>query len=170
MRLFKSILTAAALLLPTVNLHAHNHKDKEASSQTESQDIVELAKNAGQFSTLLKAAEQAGLVDTLKKDGPITVFAPTDEAFSKVAKAELDSLLKPENKDKLQALLKYHVVAGNVMTSDLKDGMKVATLEGGKLEVDTEGAVEINDAKVVKADLKAKNGVVHVVDSVLMKK
>ncbi|RYF67126.1 MAG: fasciclin domain-containing protein [Comamonadaceae bacterium] len=131
------------------------------------QDIVDTAVKAGNFKTLVTAVQAAGLVDTLKGPGPFTVFAPTDEAFAKVPKAQLDALLA--DKAKLTKVLTYHVVPGAVMAKDVKPGM-VKTVEGGSLTLATAGGVTVNGAKVVAADVKASNGVIHAVDTVLMPK
>jgi uncharacterized surface protein with fasciclin (FAS1) repeats len=130
-------------------------------------DIVDTAVAAGSFKTLATALGAAGLVDTLKGKGPFTVFAPTDEAFAKIPKADLDALLK--DKTKLTAVLTYHVVAGKVMAADVKAG-KVKTVQGSDLTVTTTGGVQVNGAKVVKADIVADNGVIHVIDTVVMPK
>ncbi|MEM7461083.1 MAG: fasciclin domain-containing protein [Pseudomonadota bacterium] len=131
-------------------------------------DIVDTAKGAGQFNTLLAAATAAGLVDTLKGDGPLTVFAPTDDAFAALPEGTVESLLKPENKDQLVKILTYHVVPGKVMSSDLKDGMMAKTVEGGEVKIDLADGAMVNDAKVVTADIAADNGVIHVIDKVIM--
>ena len=131
-------------------------------------DIVDTAKSAGSFNTLLAAATAAGLVDTLKGDGPLTVFAPTDDAFAALPAGTVESLLKPENKDKLVAVLTYHVVAGKVMSTDLSDGMMAKTVQGGEVKVSLTSGPMINDAKVVGADVAADNGVIHVIDKVLL--
>lgn len=133
-------------------------------------DIVATASAAGQFNTLIAAVKQAGLVDTLKGDGPFTVFAPTDDAFAKLPAGTVDELLKPENKDKLTAILTYHVVPGKIMSTDIAGKeTEVETVEGSDLSVDaTGGTVMVGDAKVVKADVAASNGVIHVIDTVLM--
>lgn len=129
-------------------------------------DIVDTAKSAGNFTTLVKAVQAAGLVDTLKGPGPFTVFAPTDEAFAKVPKAKLDALLK--DKAALTKVLTYHVVPGKVMSSDVKAG-KVKTVEGSPITVSMNGGkVGIDNATVVKADVAADNGVIHAIDSVIM--
>ena len=130
-------------------------------------DIVDTAVAAGSFKTLAAALQAAGLVDTLKGKGPFTVFAPTDEAFAKIPKADLDALLK--DKAKLTAVLTYHVVSGNVMAKDVKAG-KVKTVQGSELTLGTAGGVTVNGAKVVKADIAADNGVIHVIDSVVLPK
>ena len=130
-------------------------------------DIVDTAVKAGSFKTLATALTAAGLVDTLKGPGPFTVFAPTDEAFAKIPKAQLDALLK--DKAKLTAVLTYHVVPGKVMAADVKAG-KVKTVQGSELTVSTKGGVKIDKAKVTKTDIVADNGVIHVIDTVLMPK
>ncbi|MBC8120959.1 MAG: fasciclin domain-containing protein [Gemmatimonadaceae bacterium] len=131
-------------------------------------DIVDTAVQAGQFQTLATALQAAGLVDALKGEGPFTVFAPTDEAFTRLPQGVLDDLLKPENKAALSGVLTYHVVSGKVLSTDLKEG-NVITLDGGAVIVDFEGqGVKINDANVVQADITADNGVIHVIDKVLL--
>ena len=130
-------------------------------------DIVDTAVAAGNFKTLATALQAAGLVDTLKGKGPFTVFAPTDEAFAKIPKADLDALLK--DKAKLSAVLTYHVVAGKVMAKDVKAG-KVKTVQGSELTLGTTGGVTVDAAKVIQADIVADNGVIHVIDSVVLPK
>lgn len=130
-------------------------------------DIVDTAVAAGSFKTLATALTAAGLVDTLKGPGPFTVFAPTDAAFAKIPKAQLDALLK--DKAKLTAVLTYHVVPGKVMAADVKAG-KVKTVQGSELTVSTTGGVMVDKAKVTKTDIVADNGVIHVIDTVLMPK
>lgn len=133
----------------------------------QAKDIVDTAVAAGSFKTLAAALGAAGLVDTLKGKGPFTVFAPTDEAFAKIPKADLDALLK--DKAKLTAVLTYHVVAGKVMAADVKAG-KVKTVQGSDLTVTTAGGVQVDGAKVVKTDIVADNGVIHVIDTVVIPK
>ena len=130
-------------------------------------DIVDTAVAAGNFKTLATALQAAGLVDTLKGPGPFTVFAPTDAAFAKVPKADLDALLK--DKAKLTAVLTYHVVPGKVMAKDVKAG-KVKTVQGSELTITTTGGVMVDKAKVTATDIVADNGVIHVIDTVLMPK
>ena len=130
-------------------------------------DIVDTAAKAGNFKTLVTALQAAGLVDTLKGPGPFTVFAPTDEAFAKVPKAQLDALLK--DKAALSKVLTYHVVAGKVMAKDVKAG-KVKTVQGSEATLATKGGVTIDGAKVVAADVAADNGVIHAIDTVIMPK
>ncbi len=130
--------------------------------------IVEVAAASPQLKTLVAAVKAAGLVDTLSAAGPYTVFAPTDAAFAKLPAGTVDSLLKPENKAKLKAILLYHVVSGSVPSTDLKSG-NVITAGGQPVRVDLSGgSVKINDATVTKADIPASNGVIHVIDTVLI--
>ena len=132
-------------------------------------DIVDTAIKAGSFNTLVAAVQAAELVETLKSKGPFTVFAPTDEAFSKLDKATLESLLKPENKDQLVAILTYHVVAGKVMSTDITGNMEPATVNGSNINITlNNGKVMINDATVISADVDTDNGVIHVIDTVLI--
>lgn len=138
-----------------------------AAFAAQAKDIVDTAVAAGNFKTLATALQAAGLVDTLKGKGPFTVFAPTDEAFAKIPKDQLDALLK--DKAKLTAVLTYHVVPGTVMAKDVKAG-KVKTVQGGELTVATAGGVMVDNAKVVKTDITASNGVIHVIDSVVLPK
>ncbi len=134
-------------------------------------DIVDTAVANGKFTTLVAAVKAAGLVDTLKGAGPFTVFAPSDEAFAKLPKGTVEDLLKPENKAKLAAILTYHVIPGKVMAADIKGKkMGVKTVQGGEVAVDATGDVKINDAKVTAADVVTSNGVIHVIDTVLMPK
>jgi uncharacterized surface protein with fasciclin (FAS1) repeats len=147
----KKLIALSALLAATVGAQAR--------------DIVDTAVSAGQFKTLATALQAAGLVDTLKGPGPFTVFAPTDEAFAKIPKAQLDALLA--DKAKLTAVLTYHVVPGKVMAADVKPG-KIKTVQGKELNVATSGGVMVNQAKVTKTDIAADNGVIHVIDSVVM--
>jgi uncharacterized surface protein with fasciclin (FAS1) repeats len=138
-----------------------------ASVAVQAKDIVDTAVAAGQFKTLATALQAAGLIDTLKGPGPFTVFAPTDAAFAKIPKADLDALLK--DKAKLTAVLTYHVVPGRVMAKDVKAG-SVKTVQGGMLTLGTTGGVTVNNAKVVQADITASNGVIHVIDTVVLPK
>jgi uncharacterized surface protein with fasciclin (FAS1) repeats len=131
-------------------------------------DIVVTAVKAKSFTTLVSAIKAAGLVDALKGEGPFTVFAPTDEAFAKVPKDVLDGLLA--DKEKLAAVLKYHVVAGKVMAADVVKLDSAKTLQGTTVAIDATGGVKVNNAKVIKADIECKNGVIHVIDTVLIPK
>ena len=145
-----------------------------AESATADKNIVVIASNTPTLSTLVTAVKAAALVDTLSSEGPFTVFAPTDDAFAALPAGTLDSLLKPENVDQLKSILTYHVVAGQVMASDLKDGQVITTVQGGTLTVKiSDGKVQLIDAKgnavtVEKADVDASNGVVHVINGVLL--
>jgi uncharacterized surface protein with fasciclin (FAS1) repeats len=136
-------------------------------SAANAKDIVDTAVSAGNFNTLAAALQAADLVDTLKGAGPFTVFAPTDAAFAKIPKADLDALLA--DKAKLTAVLTYHVVPGLVMSKDVKAGM-VKTVQGSSLTVSTMGGVKVDNANVTAVDIVADNGVIHVIDSVLMPK
>jgi uncharacterized surface protein with fasciclin (FAS1) repeats len=165
--MLKRIANVVTLIIATMTFsmlaQANHHGMKK--------DIVDVAVENGSFTTLVAAVKAAGLVDTLKGDGPFTVFAPTDEAFAKLPEGTVEMLLMPENKDKLVAVLTYHVVSGKVMAADVVKIDSANTLQGGMLAVSTSGdTVMINDAKVVAADVKASNGVIHVVDTVLLPK
>jgi uncharacterized surface protein with fasciclin (FAS1) repeats len=177
----RSSLTAAAvafMLLATLGASAIMQtarangadKAKTKAKTAATKNIVETAVGAGSFKTLVKALEAADLVGALKGEGPFTVFAPTDEAFAKLPDGALAELLRPENKDKLRAVLLYHVVPGRVVASDVMklDGREVKTLEGSAFMVKTKGGVMVNDARVVKTDVMTSNGVIHVIDTVIM--
>ncbi len=154
---FAAVSLAAALPAGT------SHPDHKATG-----DIVTVASQAGTFNTLVAAVKAAGLVDTLKGDGPFTVFAPTDEAFQKLPAGTVESLLKPENKARLVAILTYHVVPGRVMAADVKT-MKAPTVNGKELALRVAGGrVTVNGANVVATDVAASNGVVHVIDAVVL--
>ena len=131
-----------------------------------SKDIVDTAIDAGSFTTLVAAVQAAGLVDTLKGEGPFTVFAPTDEAFAALPEGTVEGLLA--DPEALAAILTYHVVAGEVMSGDLVDDMKAATVNGAKITIDLDSGVMVNDATVVAADIAASNGVIHVIDKVIL--
>lgn len=131
-------------------------------------DIVDTAIAAGDFTTLVAAVQAAGLVETLKGEGPFTVFAPTDAAFAALPAGTVEDLLKPENKEQLAAVLTYHVVPGKVMSTDLTNGMTAATVQGADVTIMTEGGVKVNAANVTTADIAASNGVIHVIDAVIL--
>jgi uncharacterized surface protein with fasciclin (FAS1) repeats len=132
-------------------------------------DIVDTAVAAGNFKTLAAALKAAGLIDTLKGAGPFTVFAPTDEAFAKLPAGTVESLLKPENKEKLVAILTYHVVPGKAMAKDVTGMSSAKTVNGKELKLKVDGGkVMINDAVVITADIETSNGVIHVIDTVLL--
>ena len=157
MKLIQKLVFALLLVLPL------------SAAKAGSKDIVDTAVGAGSFSTLVAAVQAAGLVDTLKGEGPFTVFAPTDEAFAKLPEGTVENLLKPENKDQLIAVLTYHVVPGKVMSSDIA-GKKaeVASVQGGEISVDATDGVKVDNATVVTADVEASNGVIHVIDTVIL--
>ena len=132
-------------------------------------DIVDTAISAGQFNTLVTAVQAAGLVETLKSNGPFTVFAPTDAAFAKLPAGTAESLLKPENKDQLISVLTYHVVSGKIMSADIAGKIAmVQTVQGSKVSVNATNGVMVDAAKVVSADIETSNGVIHVIDTVLL--
>ena len=155
MKSFINTLTALPLAFLSVTVHAL--------------DIVDTAVSAGQFNTLVAAVEAADLESTLKGDGPFTVFAPTDEAFAALPEGTVENLLKPENKDQLIAVLTYHVVAGKIMSSDIA-GTKamVESVQGSELDVDATNGVTVDGATVVTADIETDNGVIHVIDRVVL--
>jgi uncharacterized surface protein with fasciclin (FAS1) repeats len=159
-----AVIAALFLFSAVQSVSAQDMKDNKPK------DIVDTAVAAGQFNTLAAALKAAGLVETLKGKGQFTVFAPTDEAFAKLPAGTVEDLLKPENKEKLKAILLYHVVSGKVEAKKVVklNGKTVKTLQGGTLKVDTSNGVKVNDATVVKTDIKASNGVIHVIDTVLI--
>lgn len=148
--------TAATITLAASAAFADGH----------SKDIVDTAVEAGSFTTLVAAVEAAGLVETLKGEGPFTVFAPTDEAFAALPEGTVEGLL--EDPEALAAVLTYHVVPGKVMSGDLSNNMMAATVNGADVTIMTEGGVMVNDANVVTADIEASNGVIHVIDAVIL--
>jgi uncharacterized surface protein with fasciclin (FAS1) repeats len=157
-RTFLALTSATALLAITAC----------ATTNVKEKDIVDTAVAAGSFTTLVAAVEAAGLVDTLKGEGPFTVFAPTDAAFAALPAGTVEDLLKPENKDKLVAILTYHVVSGKVMSSDLTEGMKAVTVNGKEVTITLEGGAKVNGATISTADIEASNGVIHVIDQVIL--
>ena len=178
MKLTKSIgrmiIARGALLLMLAVFGAQPLAAKvEGPGETAKQaNIVETAVAAGHFKTLAAALEAAGLIDALTGEGPFTVFAPTDEAFAKLPAGTVESLLKPENKEKLKAILLYHVVPGNITSKQVVklNGRTVKTLEGRSFKVNTLHGVTVDDARVTKTDIQASNGVIHVIDTVLVPK
>lgn len=139
------------------------------SMTARAQDIVDTAVSAGMFNTLVAAVQAAGLVETLKSDGPFTVFAPTDEAFAKLPEGTVENLLKPENRDQLVAVLTYHVVPGKVMSSDIAGATaEVESVQGSALSIDATDGVKVDNATVINADIETDNGVIHVIDSVVL--
>ncbi|SBT13120.1 fasciclin domain-containing protein [Vibrio celticus] len=162
-KLIKTMSVLVATLLFTAFAHADHHGMKK--------DIVDVAAENGSFNTLVAAVKAAGLVETLKGDGPFTVFAPTDEAFAALPEGTVDMLLKPENKDKLIAVLTYHVVPGKIMASEVMKLDSAVTVQGEAVMVGIDhGNVMINKAQFVMADVEASNGVIHVIDAVLLPK
>lgn len=163
MRVFK---TAVGILALTLGFGLSNSVKAESMPD---KDIVEIAASAGSFNTLVAAVKAAGLVDTLKGQGPLTVFAPTDEAFAKLPAGTVENLLKPENKDKLTAILTYHVVPGRVTAREVVKLSSAPTVNGRPLSIDAEnGKVMVENAQVVQTDIMATNGVIHVIDSVMI--
>jgi len=177
--MYRTILTsagAALALIATVAAAPAQMVDSPMVTMTDQyetktieKDIVEVATAAGNFTTLLAAATAADLVDALKSDGPLTVFAPTDEAFAKLPAGTVETLLKPENKEKLQAVLLYHVVEGKVTAEQVVKLTSAKTLEGEAVDISVKmGKVYVDNAQVIAADVEASNGVIHVIDAVLL--
>ncbi len=162
------LMTLALLAIFTFGAMAGGHGGHDKAMKKH--DIVETAVAAGTFTTLVAAVKAAGLVDTLKSEGPFTVFAPTDEAFAKLPAGTIENLLKPENKDKLAAILTYHVVSGKVKAKDVVKLSSATTVQGSDVAIMVnEGAVVLNgNSNVVNTDIKASNGVIHVIDTVVM--
>ncbi|MAW79130.1 MAG: Nex18 symbiotically induced protein [Parvularcula sp.] len=162
MNFTKTLIAAAAALAAVFGAaNADHHKSKK--------DIVDTAVAAGDFTTLAAALEAAGLVETLKGEGPFTVFAPTDAAFEKLPDGAVENLLKPENKDQLIAVLTYHVLPGKVMSADIAGKtLEPVTVQGSTISIDATDGVTVDNATVTKADIKASNGVIHVIDTVVM--
>ncbi len=158
-----TIIAIVLFIAAAVNVHASSHKSHA--------DIVDTAVSAGSFETLVAAVKAADLVDTLKGEGPFTVFAPTDDAFAKLPAGTLEDLLKPENKAKLQGILTYHVVPGKVVAKDVGGLSMAKTVNGQSFKISMkEGSVYVDDAKVVKTDIMCSNGVIHVIDAVILPK
>jgi uncharacterized surface protein with fasciclin (FAS1) repeats len=159
----KKLISAFVVILFSASAFAGHHKDAE------NMDIVDTAAGNKMFSTLVTAVKAADLVSTLKGDGPFTVFAPTDEAFAALPAGTVEMLLKPENKQTLVQILTYHVVAGKVTAEDVSTLSNATTVEGSQVDISTKmGNVMINNAKVIKADIMTSNGVIHVIDTVLL--
>jgi uncharacterized surface protein with fasciclin (FAS1) repeats len=164
MKFISKALFALALGLTATAAVAHNHGGKEKMPGT----IVDVAAGNPDFSTLVTAVKAAGLVDTLSGKGPFTVFAPTNAAFAKLPAGTVESLLKPENKDKLTAILTYHVVSGKVLAADVVKLKSADTVNGKAVTINTANGVKVNNANVTATDVKASNGVIHVIDTVLI--
>lgn len=168
--MIKLLSTFVVALFTSVTLMANDGIDKPVKEKAD-MDIVDLAASTDFLSTLVAAVKAGDLVDVLKSDGPFTVFAPTNEAFAKLPAGTVESLLKPENKDKLIAVLTYHVVPGIVKSTDLTDGQKAKTVQGQEITVKLSGGkAMIDNATVTAADIEATNGIVHVIDSVILPK
>ena len=158
----KTILKLAAIVVMSLSMIAPSFAQMKS-------DIVDTAVSAGSFNTLVAAVQAAGLVDTLKGDGPFTVFAPTDDAFAALPAGTVENLLKPENKATLVKILTYHVVPGKVMSSDIVGKeLSPATVEGSTVDINATNGVMIDGANVVTADIETSNGVIHVIDKVIM--
>lgn len=166
--LFKKALLGTAVFSFALGLAVAGMHEKERKKADAKPNIVQTAQQAGQFKTLLTAVKEAGLEETLATKCCFTVFAPTDEAFAKVPKDKLDALLK--DKEALKKVLLYHVVEGKVYSKDLKDGQKVKTLQGQQATISLKGGAKIDNANIVKTDIEASNGVIHVIDTVIMPK
>jgi len=166
---FYGMLTAAVLLGLSIGSSFAGECASKSVKVKKSQDIVDTAVAAGSFKTLAAALTAADLVETLKGKGPFTVFAPTDEAFAKLPEGTIADLLKPENKDKLTAILTYHVVPGRVLAADVVKLSSANTVQGSEVKIQVkEGKVYVDDATVTATDIKSSNGVIHVIDSVIM--
>ena len=166
MKTIIKIAVPAQLMLAATIASADHHGEKKPGA-----DIVDTAVAAGQFETLAAALEAAGLVDTLKGDGPFTVFAPTDAAFAKLPEGTVANLLKPENKDQLIAILTYHVVAGKVAAKDVVMLSEATTVNGADVSIEVDGdAVMVDNATVIMADIETSNGIIHVIDTVILPK
>lgn len=158
------LLIAAQFVFIATQAHAGGHAHKSAEA-----DIVDVAVSAGQFNTLAAALEAADLINTLKGDGPFTVFAPTDEAFAKLPDGTVEELLKAENRDQLISVLTYHVVPGKVAAADVVKISEATTVQGSNIAIAVvDGSVTVDNATVVKADIEASNGIIHVIDSVIL--
>jgi uncharacterized surface protein with fasciclin (FAS1) repeats len=165
-RLLVTGLTAAMAMVLGQTAFAEHHEKGAKAEMAASGDIVAVAMGAGSFDTLVTALEAAGLVETLQGKGPFTVFAPTDEAFAKIPKSDLDALLA--DKEKLTAVLTYHVVQGRVMAADVAGLDSAMTVQGQSIDIQTAGGVTVDGAKVVQTDIMATNGVIHVIDTVIL--
>lgn len=165
--LLSIVATSCFAMAPLLPVSAEHHEG--GHMHMAEKDIVDTAVAAGSFNTLVKAVQAAGLVEVLKGEGPYTVFAPTDAAFAKLPPDALAELLKPENKSKLAAVLTYHVIPGKVMSADIAGkSLMVESVEGSKISVDAKSNVMVDNANVVKVDIEASNGVIHVIDTVIM--
>jgi uncharacterized surface protein with fasciclin (FAS1) repeats len=165
--MLKKIITTVSIVVASFTFMSTSY----AAHHGEKKDIVTVAAENGSFNTLVAAVKAGGLVETLKGKGPFTVFAPTDEAFAMLPEGTVEMLLKPENKDKLVAVLTYHVVSGKVMAADVVKIDNATTIQGQKVMIKVKGEkVMVNNANVIMVDVKASNGVIHVIDTVLLPK
>jgi len=163
MKTIRFIAAVAVLVLAAIPVQA------QWNGEESDPDIVDVAISAGSFETLVAAVKAADLVDVLKSDGPFTVFAPTDDAFAKLPAGTVAELLEPENKEKLVAVLTYHVVPGRVMAKDVVSLKEAKTVQGQSLKISLrDGAAMVDDAKIVKTDIVASNGIIHVIDTVVL--
>ncbi len=161
------VFSIVALSFAGAALAGHHNSD-HGSKDGYDKDIVDVAAGNDDFSTLVAAIQAAGLVDTLKGDGPFTVFAPTNAAFAALPAGTVENLLKPENREQLVAILTYHVVPGKVMAADVVGLTEAATVNGATISIDTSDGVKVDNANVTATDIKASNGVIHVIDAVIM--
>lgn len=167
-----ALMVAGAMAVPALADTCSADKQTTSTSSTcsSTKTIVAVASEAGSFKTLVAAVKAAGLADVLQGDGPFTVFAPTDEAFAKLPAGTVENLLKPENREQLKAILTYHVIPGKVMAADVKP-MQAKTVNGQKVNIQViDKTVKVDNAKVVKTDVAASNGVIHVIDTVILPK
>ncbi len=165
---FAAIAAVVTIVFGVPSAYAGGHR---GAMEAPKMDIVDVASSAGSFKTLVTALKAADLVGTLKSKGPFTVFAPTDEAFAKLPKGTLEDLLKPENKGKLKSILTYHVLSGKVASGDIAGKkLSVATVQGSKVKVNATKGVMVDNAKVTKADIEASNGIIHIIDTVILPK
>jgi transforming growth factor-beta-induced protein len=167
--MLRNILTSAGSVLALFAAVSVANAQMASHDMPMEKDIVEVAAEAGTFNTLIAAAQAAGLVEALKGDGPLTVFAPTDEAFAKLPAGTVEELLKPENKDKLAKILLYHVVPGKVTSAEVVNLTSAKSLEGDMIDITIDsGNVYVDDAQVIAVDVEASNGVIHVIDAVIL--
>lgn len=164
-----AVLIILMIAMPSLLLAGGYGYNKDKTSAMEKSDIVDTARSSGSFNTLVAALQAADLTETLKGEGPFTVFAPTDEAFNRLPAGTVDDLLKPENKAKLQSILTYHVVPGKVMSWDAMKLSSAKTVNGQSFKISKSGGgLMVDDARVTKADIKTSNGVIHIIDRVIM--
>lgn len=169
MSFFKPIANSSLAIFALATAACASNYEKPATAEATKADIVDTAISAGSFNTLVAAVQAAGLEQTLRSDGPYTVFAPTDEAFSNLPDGTVDNLLKPENKEMLVSILTYHVLSGRVLSAEIAGKeLEVATVQGSKVSIDATNGVKVDSANVIQADIETSNGVIHVIDAVIM--